>query len=204
MKWSKNLLFQLKNLPYFDKNAVFQLAEPMKIGKSTIETYISRYIKHKEILKLKNGLYVSSDFFNANIQSASYSYFLANIIRAPSYVSSWSALQHYGLTTETINAITSVTPKTTRTFRIGRGGSFIYQSITPELFSGFSLVKGKFDFLIASPSKALFDLLYFRTRGLRNISHADAVRLIEELRIDFDELSGDEKKKFNELIKKYE
>ena len=45
---------------------------------------------------------MSADFFDKNRSDISYSFYLANIIRTPSYVSSWAALQYYNLTTEAI------------------------------------------------------------------------------------------------------
>jgi len=101
-----------------------------------------------------------------------------------------------------IQAITSVTPKVTRTYDTTKAGSFTYRSIKKELFSDFSLVKGKFDFFIASPSKALFDLLYFKTHQLRGIKLGNIRPLIEELRIDIDEMDKLEQDKFYEMINK--
>ncbi|OGH64736.1 MAG: hypothetical protein A2821_01105 [Candidatus Magasanikbacteria bacterium RIFCSPHIGHO2_01_FULL_41_23] len=71
------------------------------------------------------------------------------------------------------------------------------------MFSNFSSVKGKFDFFIASPSKALFDLLYFKTRQFRGVHFEDIKSLIEELRIDIDEMSEEEQKKLFSMIKNY-
>src|SRR3990167_6461367 len=162
MKSKKNLLGQLKSLPHFGKNTVYQLGKQLGLKDSTVDTYISRFLKYKEIYRLKNGLYVSADFFDKNRNDVSYPFYLANVIRTPSYVSSWTALQYYNLTTEAIRSITSITPKVTRDYKT-KAGTFSYQSIKKEFFSDYSLVKGKFDFFVASPSKALFDLLYFRT-----------------------------------------
>jgi len=117
-------------------------------------------------------------------------------------VSSWAALQYYNLTTESIHAITSVTPKATRTYDTKVGG-FSYQSIQKELFSDFSSVNGKFNFFIASPAKALFDLLYFKTRQFRGVKIENIKPLIEELRIDIDEMDKTEQDKFYEMIKKH-
>ena len=111
MKSKKNLLEQLKSLPHFSKDSLYQLGKQLGLADATVDTYISRFLKHKEILQLKNGLYISADFFSKSGGDVSYSFYLANIIRTPSYVSSWSALQFYNLTTETIHGITSVTPK---------------------------------------------------------------------------------------------
>ncbi len=209
MKSKKNLLEQLKSLPYFNKIIVYQLGKQFGIRDSTVDTYISRFLKYKEILQLKKGLYISSDFFEKNRKDISYSFYLANIIRSPSYVSSWAALQYYNLTTETIRSITSVTSKVTREYQT-KVGNFAYQSINKEFFSDFYLVKGdsvslagKFDFFIAYPSKALFDLLYFRTRQFRGIKMETVKALIEELRIDFDEMEKAEQEKFYSMIKKF-
>ncbi|MCX6741172.1 MAG: hypothetical protein NTY61_02115 [Candidatus Parcubacteria bacterium] len=201
MKSKKNLLEQLKLLPHFSKNTVYQLGKQLGLEDSTVDTYISRFLKYKEILRLKRGLYASADFFDKNKNDISYSFYLANIIRAPSYISSWAALQYYNLAAEAIHSITSVTPKVTRNYQT-KTGNFAYQSIKKELFSEFSLVKGKFDFFIALPSKALFDLLYFRTRQFRGVKLEKIKTLIKELRIDIDEMDKKEQEKFYSMIKK--
>ncbi len=202
MKSKKNLLEQLKPLPHFGKKTVYQLGKQLELKDSTVNTYISRFLKYKEIYRFKNGLYVSADFFEKNKNDVSYSFYLANVIRTPSYVSSWAALQYYNLATEAIHSITSVTPKVTRDYQT-RVGTFSYQSIKEELFLDFFLTKGKFDFFMASPSKALFDMLYFRTSQFRGISTKNIEALIEELRIDVDEMNKEEQAKFYTMIKKY-
>lgn len=204
-KAKSNLLEELKSLPYFNKDRIFTLGKNEKtynLADNTINTYISRSLKGKDIISLKNGLYISTDFYNKNKSNISYLYFLANIIRRPSYISSWTALQYYNLTTEVIYTITSVTPKVTRDYKT-KIGTFSYQSIKRELFSDFSLIKDGFDFFIASPSKALFDLLYFRTRQLKGLKLKDIDLLIEELRIDINEMDKKEKEKFYSMIKNY-
>jgi len=201
MKSKNNLLEQLKTLPHFAKDAVYQLGTQLGLKDSTIDTYISRFLKHRKIYRLKNGLYVSADFFDKNKNDISYSFYLANVIRTPSYVSSWTALQYYNLTTEAIHSVTSVTLKVTRDYQT-KAGNFAYQSINKKFFSDFSLVNGKFDFFIASPSKALFDLLYFRTNQLRGISSDTIKELIGELRIDIDEMEKEEQDKFYAMIKR--
>lgn len=209
MKSSKNLLEQLGTLPYFSKKTIHQLGRQFGLTHATLDTYISRFLKRKEILQLKKGLYVSADFYNRNRGDISYSFFLANVLRTPSYVSSWTALQYYDLTTESIYIITSLTPKVTRTYKT-KAGTFGYQSVKKDLFSGFSLVRGasdspagKFDFFIASPAKALFDLLYFKTHQFRGVQHKDMSKLIEEMRIDIDEMAKKDQAAFNTMIRKY-
>jgi predicted transcriptional regulator of viral defense system len=200
MKSKKNLLEQLKPLPYFGKNTVRQLGKQLGLKDGSVDTYISRFLKYKEIYPLKKGIYVSADFFEKNRNDVSYPFYLANIIRTPSYVSSWAALQYYNLATEAIRSITSVTVKTTKNYET-KAGNFSYQSIDKKLFSDFSHVKGKFDFFIAPPAKALFDLLYFKTRQFRGVSLEKVKLLIEDLRIDFDDIDKAEQEKFYKMIK---
>lgn len=202
MKYREILLEQLKFQPHFDKTAVYQLSEQYGLKNTTVDTYISQSLKRKEIISLKKGLYVSADFYNKNKGDISYLFYLANILRTPSYVSSWTALQYYNLTTEAIHTITSITPKVTRAYKT-KIGNFSYQSIQKELFSDFSLAKGKFDFFIASPAKALFDLLYFKTHRFRGVQFEGIKALIAELRIDIDEMSQEEQEKSYTMIKNY-
>jgi predicted transcriptional regulator of viral defense system len=201
MKSSKNLIEQLKTLSYFNKAIINQFGDRLGLKKTTINTYISRFLKRKEIIRLKNGLYVSADFFDKNKSDNSYLFFLANIIRQPSYISSWTALQYYNLSTEAVYQIISITPKVTRNYRI-KAGDFVFQSIKKDLFCDFFLVKGNFDFFIASPAKALFDLLYFRTHQFRGINLGDIKKIIEELRINIDEMDEVEREKFYSMVKK--
>ena len=132
----------------------------------------------------------------------SYSFYLANIIRTPSYVALGLALHYYNLATEAIHSITSITPKVTREYQT-KSGQLLISFNQKRSFSDFSLVNGKFDFYISSPSKALFDLLYFRTNQFRGVSLENIKLLVEELRIDIDEMDKTEQKKFYENTKKF-
>jgi len=50
MKSRKNLLEQLKSLPHFGKNTVYQLGKQLGLKDGTVDTYISRFLKYKEII----------------------------------------------------------------------------------------------------------------------------------------------------------
>lgn len=209
MKSSKNLIEQLESLPHFSKKTIRQLGKHLELKNASVDTYISRFIRRKEIILLKNGLYAATDFFNKYRGDISYSFYLANILRTPSYVSSWAALQYYNLTTESISIVTSVTPKVTRAYKT-KAGYFVFQSIKKELYSDFTLVKGtpalpigKFDFFVASPPKALFDMLYFKTHQFRGVRFKDISPLIEELRIDISDMNGKDRAAFYALIIKH-
>ncbi|MDZ7798236.1 MAG: hypothetical protein U5L76_01310 [Patescibacteria group bacterium] len=204
-KSKTNLLEELKSLPYFTKERIYQLGKNDKIynlKNSTLDTYISRYLKNREIIALKRGMYISNNFYHKNSDDLSYIYFLANIIRKPSYISSWTALEYYGLSTEVINSTISVTTKVTRNYET-KIGNFTYKSIKNDLFTNFSLINKKFNFYIAPPSKALFDMLYFKTRQYKDVKYHDIDLLIKELRVDIKSMDKKEVKKFNLMIKDY-
>lgn len=202
MKYRQILLEQLKPLPYFNKETIYQLSKQYGFKETTVDAYISRSLARKDLLQLKKGMYTTADFYEKNISDISYKFYLANVLRSPSYVSSWTALQYYDLSTEIIGAVTSVTPKITRTYT-NKAGSFGYHSIKKDLFSGFSLVKGKFDFFMAAPSKALFDLLYFKTSRFRGIRPEMVAGIVDELRVDIDEMDKKDRIAFYAMIKKH-
>lgn len=199
MKYREILLEQLKTLPYFDKKTIYQLSGQYGLKSTTVDTYISRSLARKDIIQLKKGMYVTTHFYEENKADISYKFYLANIIKVPSYISSWTALQYYDLITDTTHGMISVTPKVTRDYQT-KAGNFKYHSIKKEFFSGFSLVKAKFDFFIASPSKALFDLLYFRTHQFRGISADMVDGIVEDLRIGFDEMEKKDRQAFHRII----
>lgn len=202
MKYREILVDQLKILPYFDKGAIYQLSEQYRLKKGTVDAYINRSLARNDLVSLKKGYYTTADFYEKNKGDVAYTFYLANVLRQPSYVSSWAALQYYDLATEAVHTITSVTPKITRAYQ-NKVGNFVYHSIKKELFSDFSLVKGTFDFFIASPSKALFDLVYFKTKQFRGMNFGQIEILLDELRIDILEMDKKERENFYILTKNY-
>lgn len=202
MKYREILINQLKILPFFSKETFASLGKQFGVKATTLDAYISRSLKRQDIFSLKNGLYVTADYYSQNAGDISYTFYLANVLRTPSYVSSWSALQYYDLTTEAIGTVTSVTAKITRTYN-NRAGSFAYQTINKDLFSGFKMVNDKFNFFIATPAKALFDLLYFRTNQFRGIDVKRVVDLVEDARIDIEEMEATERELFFTMVKNY-
>lgn len=200
-KYSELLLNRLKTLPYFDREALRSIADELNIKEATVNTCIRRAILRKDILQLKRGLYVKTKTYEENCNDVSYILYLANVMRVPSYVSSWTALSYYDLATDYIGVTTSVTPKITRKY-VNITGGYLYHSIKPELFTGYELANKKFPFYIATPAKALFDLIYFRTRGFRGLKIDDVLASVEDLRIDLAEMKKNDRGLFSELVKK--
>ena len=145
-----------------------------------------RSLEQKEyIIRLKKGLYVVSPAVSRVPLSLE---LIANQLYAPSYVSMSSALRYYGLIPEAVYTVQSVSIKHARSFDtpVGR---FAYTSINREAFHvGVSVVNMQtYTFLMASPEKALCDLIANSPKvNLRYMR--DVERYLEEdIRLDVDE-----------------
>ncbi len=140
-----------------------------------------------DIVRLKRGLYVARP--EAGLGSLSLG-LIANHLYAPSYVSMHSALRYYGLISEAVYVTQSVTLKHSRDFDTPLG-MFSYQCMSPATFSlGLTQAhEGTATFVIATPEKALCDLVACMPR--LNIRYqVEARRFLEEdLRLDMDAFS---------------
>jgi predicted transcriptional regulator of viral defense system len=76
----------------------------------------------------------------------------------PAYISLQSALFHHGLIEQIPSVIYAVTPARPRRL-LTPMGTISFHRMPPELFKGFELPAGV-DAKIATPEKALFDLIY--------------------------------------------
>ena len=145
-----------------------------------------RSLEQKEyVIRLKRGLYV----VNPEVSRVPLSLeLIANQLYAPSYVSMSSALRYYGLTPETVFTMQSMTVKHSRNFDTPVG-HFEYTGINREAFPiGVTIInKQTYTFLMASPEKALCDLIANSPKvNLRYLK--DVERYIEEdIRLDMDE-----------------
>ena len=137
------------------------------------------------VIRLKRGLYV----VNPEVSRVPLSLeLIANQLYAPSYVSMSSALRYYGLIPETVYTMQSMTIKHSRSFDTPVG-HFDYSSINRETFHvGVTIIeKQTYTFLMASPEKALCDLIANSPKvNLRYMK--DVERYLEEdIRLDMDE-----------------
>ena len=141
--------------------------------------------KHDEIIRLKRGLYVVNPDITGKTLSTE---LMANHIYAPSYVSMSTALRYYGLIPETVYETQSMTIKHARSFDTPYG-RFTYTSISREAFhiGVRSISNGEFAFMIATPEKALCDLIANTPHvNLRFMKEA-SIYLEEDLRLDMEQ-----------------
>ena len=138
-----------------------------------------------KIIRLKKGLYVVDPSVSRVALSTE---LIANHIYAPSYVSMSSALRYYGLIPETVYAIQSMTIKHSRSFEtpIGR---FDYTFINREAFHiGItSINKQSYAFLMATPEKALCDLIANSPQVNLRYAKDVEVYLEDDIRMDIDD-----------------
>ncbi len=150
----------------------------------TITKNIYRWVKSGDLIRLKNGLYISREVFDRHNKKDSFKCLVANKLRSPSYVSLEYVLSSYNILTEATYPITSVTLKTSRTYE-NKCGVYTYKSIKNSLFLGYKVeIFLSNSYYIATKEKALFDYLYFKKDTLPN--NLNNINLVEELRLNLD------------------
>lgn len=148
---------------------------------------VSALEKKGDIIRLKQGLYVT----NPDLSGKQLSLFvIGNNLYGPSYISLQSALRYYGLIPERVYTICSMTMKRSQMF-YNDLARFEYVHVDKDVFPIGVRVETLDDgtaFLIATPEKALCDLI-------SNISHLNLrykkeilIWLEEDIRFDMDEL----------------
>lgn len=155
--------------------------------------------KQGYIIRLKRGLYVVNPEHSGKTLSSE---LIANHLYTPSYISMSTALRYYGLIPEAVYVNQSMTVKHSRSFQTPVG-SYDYKYISREVFSiGVrSIHKGDYAFLIASPEKALCDLIANSSKvNLRYMKDVE-IYLEQDIRMDMDEFYKMDETVFEDYIK---
>lgn len=155
--------------------------------------------KQGVIIRLKRGLYVVNPEHSGKTLSSE---LIANHLYTPSYISMSTALRYYGLIPEAVYVHQSMTVKHSRSFQTPVG-SYDYKYISREAFSiGVrSMHKGDYAFLIASPEKALCDLIANSSKvNLRYMKDVE-IYLELDIRMDMDEFYKMDETIFKDYIK---
>lgn len=204
----KNPLIQFGNMP-MDFAAVASLFPETKYKHNKV----SSLEKRGDLIRLKQGLYVT----HPDVSQKSLSLFLiGNNLYGPSYISLQSALRYYGLIPEFVYTTCSMTTKPSQMFHNSLG-SFEYVHISKEAFP-IGVREITYDdgnsVLIATPEKALCDLIADTSHLNLRYRNEILVWLEEDIRLDMDELLhfdtsilreyakvGKKKNMINQLIK---
>lgn len=173
-------LEHIGNIP-ISTSAISSLFSEMKAGNQKVRNLELS----GKVIRLKKGLYVVAPSVSRVALSTE---LIANHIYAPSYVSMSSALRYYGLIPETVYTTQSMTIKHSRSFDtpIGR---FEYTFMNRKAFHiGItSINKQTHAFLMATPEKALCDLIANSPQvNLRYAKDVEAY-LEEDIRMDIED-----------------
>lgn len=155
--------------------------------------------KNGFIIRLKRGLYVVNPEYSGKPLSNE---LIANHLYAPSYISMSTALRYYGLIPEAVYVHQSMTVKHSRNFQTPVG-IYDYKYITRDAFpiGVRSILKGEYASLIASPEKALCDLIANSSKvNLRYLRDVESY-LENDIRMDMDEFYKFDASTFEEYIK---
>jgi hypothetical protein len=150
---------------------------------------MSSLMRAGNLIRLKRGLYVVSPVLSGNKLSRQ---LVANHLYGPSYVSLESALSFYGLIPERVYAVRSITSRRAKSFS-NPLGHFEYLTVPESYFAigvKQEIVNDEYAFLIASPEKAVCDMIVtnrnFRIQSVKAMQKY----LFEDLRVDFSGLTS--------------
>jgi len=176
------LLEIIRDDPLFDSSILLA----GRVDPQAIRTQLSRWVNAAKIDQLRRGLYTVAPPFQ---KKQPHPFLVANHLQKASYVSLQSALSFYGLIPEVVHTTTSVT-----TGRPGRFettlGDYQFRHTKTELLFGYQLIDlGGQSAFVATPEKALLDLIYLHPGG-DSPAYLNELRLQNTERLDRDLLSN--------------
>ncbi len=137
---------------------------------------IVRWTKKGLLIRLRQSYFTFPEYKG----KADFAFYFANRIYRPSYISLHTALSFYGIIPESVVQITSVTSLKTAFFT-NAFAEYTYRTIKKELMFGYDLKPFSESRVLqlASPEKALLDLLYL-------YPNYNSLQDMEDLRLDED------------------
>ena len=178
-----NVLEQLGNVPV--STTVLRSIMP---NRNSFAHYISRKEASGELIRLKKGLYIVSPSVSGKTPN---NMLVANSLYGPSYVSFQTALSYYSLIDDVPQRTMSASFRLHKQF-VTPIGLFEYISLPPSYYP-IGISRETIDnnaFMIASPEKALCDVILKMPKLLLR-SQKDALTFLEDdLRFDTNRLSS--------------
>lgn len=162
---------------------------------------LTRLIESEAIIHIRKGLYLLGPKFKLTPYCFE---ILANLIYGPSYVSLEWALQMYGLIPEHVEMITSVTSKIGKEFKTPIGIFSYSHTHSKAYFVGVTTKKvTEYENpLIATPEKALIDMLIIRRGKMTSLKELEQV-LLEDLRIEESDLLAFDMKQVSKIVQAF-
>jgi predicted transcriptional regulator of viral defense system len=151
LDWTKILTNEAR---LTDVVVVGELAAKFNLPPDSAWKATSRLAKRGLLSRVSNGVYL-----NKLVRDASATDFL-NVLKPNSYVSLESALNHWGLSTQSPVSLTCVTTGKPKEYRVPEF-AITLRSISEHLFWGFIEKQTRYSkYRIAEPEKALLDWVY--------------------------------------------
>jgi predicted transcriptional regulator of viral defense system len=161
---------------------------------------IANLEREGKIIRLKRGVYVVSPTVSKQLLSVE---LIANHLYGPSYVSMESALRYYGLIPEQVYIVRSMTTNRSKKFE-NSIANFDYITVNEEYYTiGIKqqTIENKYTFLIASPEKALCDMIVATPRLKPQSIKALATYLEVDLRFETSTLGNMDAAVISQCIK---
>ncbi len=176
-----------------------QNLKPFLDGYTNPNDFISRLVKSEELIRLKNGFFIIAE----KIEKSPIPYEqIANLLYGPSYISFEWALSFYKMIPEGVYVITSTSASKSKTFTTPIGTfDYVYLSHHRYAISIDQKENALGKFLIATPEKALADLIHLKGKQLEG--HDLLIDLIEDRKIDETLLKNLNKKHLAEIANNY-
>lgn len=148
---------------------------------------ISELLASGALVAIKRGLYIAGEEMDLpNVEP----FLIANHLRGPSYISLETALSYWGLIPERVSEFSSVTLKSSQTFRTSLGRFSFTHLDAPYYALGIKNVelKSNQNVMIASPEKALCDKIILTSNvNLRSVKQTKSW-LLEDMRMEVETL----------------
>ncbi len=196
----KEIDLGLIETPYVDAQTLLVLLKDYKKPREKI----SYLVKKGELIRLKNGFYLVKRKIGLGRDKYIPYEQIANFLYGPSYVSLEWALSYYGLIPEGVRTITCMSLDRSKEYSTPIG-DFSYCRIPSSAFP-IGVVQKKTEdssttFLMATPEKALADLVFVTCKGLTK--EELQAELIQSKRIDPECFQKLDKKLLHEIAKQY-
>ncbi len=190
-----NFLNQLINWPNYLISGT-ELKSMLVGTEDARKAMIKRAVHEGYLQRLKRDYYIIRNISNKPMINT---FELAQFIYGPSYISFESALSHHGWIPERVMVTSSATIKQARSFNTSIG-EFSFEKIPNKSFKfGVSYIKEeKARYLIATPWKAIADMIYCRKKTWKNINE-----LMLDLRIEEESIKHYQYNLLAELSEEY-
>jgi predicted transcriptional regulator of viral defense system len=161
------------------------------INPKIVRLQLTRWVNSGRIYQLRRGLYSIAPPYQ---KIKPHPFLVANRLQRASYVSLQSALAFYGLIPEIVNITVSITAGRPERLETPLG-IFEFRHIKSNLLFGYQMTDlGGQSALVATPEKALLDLVYLQPRG-------ESSKYVHELRLqNLDHLNLDVLKKHSKVF----